>query len=330
MVSLPCPPRVVTDLPLSRDHQARIVDAFDGCSLGIVARQTDLLPALDQADIALLAPQIAPEALLARPHLRWVQIDSSGLERFARPELLDGPTLVTGSAGRSAPVLAEHALMFMLSHTYRLPFLLDAQRQRRWAPEAIEGRRGLFGQCVGIVGMGQTGQELARMCKMLNMRVLGYNRSRRDVAAVDTLYTGARDDGLPRLLEQADFVVLCLALTDETRDIIGAPELKAMKPTACLINLGRGELVQEPPLVVALNSGELAGAGLDVFRQEPLPPDSPLWTAPEVLITPHVTPGMPDRLGRTVEIFVDNLARYRNGAPLRNQLQGSARSGAGS
>ncbi|MDD9746799.1 MULTISPECIES: D-2-hydroxyacid dehydrogenase [Marinovum] len=315
------PRRVVSDLPLSRAQQDRIIAAFGGCDLRILGGSADLPRALDQADIAFLSPQVKVETLIARPHLAWVHIDISGMERFSHPKILNGSTVITGSAGRSAPVLAEHVLMFMLAHVYRLHRLMTAQNNCEWATEGFAHRRGLFGQSVGIIGLGQTGREIARMAKALNMQVLGFNRSALEVAHVDTLFCDAKGDGLAPLLEQSDFVVLCLALTDETQDLIGAPELERMKPGACLINIGRGALIQEEALIEALENGQLAGAGLDVFRQEPLPPDSPLWHARNILITPHVTPGMPDKTARTVDIILDNIARFRRGQPLRNAVR---------
>lgn len=277
--------------------------------------------ALERVDVAVIRGHV-DDALLQAPRLRWVHCDHGGVDRSARPEVFRKGLLVTSSAGRSAPALAEHAFFFMLALAYRFPAFYEAQQARRWGIQDQGKLLALRGRTVGILGMGHIGVELARRCKAFDMRVLGYRRH--GAAApegVDRLYVSSSGDSLQPILEESDFLVLTLPLSDATRGIIGANELARMKPSAFLINIARGGLVDEEALVEALRMGRIAGAGLDTFEREPLPADSPLWTAPQTLITPHFTPRLPDRTERSLEIIEENIRRYRNGQPLLNLLK---------
>lgn len=277
--------------------------------------------ALQRADVAII-PGPVDRAFLAAPDLSWVHCDASGIESSARPEIFERGLVVTGSAGRSAPVLAEHALFLTLSLIYDSPSLLTAQRDHLWrGVPGYEQRTGLFGKTMGVVGLGATGLAVAKLAKALNMRVLGYRRH--DAAAppnVDCCYSSEHGDDLRQLLTDSDVVVLATRLTDETYHLIGEEQLAAMKPTAYLINMARGAIVDETALAKVLYSRRIAGAGLDTFVQEPLPAESPLWDAPNVVITPHITPEMPDFQGECLRIISENIRRYRAGEPLLNAL----------
>ena len=230
--------------------------------------------------------------------------------------------IVTGSAGRSSPALAEHALLFMLALSYNFPAFLDAQRSRRWGFPGMNRLRGLYGKTAGIIGMGHTGKELALRAAAFGMHVVGYRRKALDApTGVDSVYSAENGDRLDPVLKSADFVILAVSLNDQTRHLISSRELKMMKPTAYLINISRGLVVDESALADALVNRRIAGAGLDVFETEPLPSRSPLWHAPNTLITPHVTPQVPDRTGRSLDIIEENLRRFLAGEKLVNQLQ---------
>lgn len=283
-------------------------------------RPTELLEALSRVDVAVIEGDLDPRFLQA-PHLRWVHCDKAGLDQSAWPEIFDRGLLLTSSAGRSDSALAEHVLFFMLGLAYDFPSFQAAQRTRRWGADGQEHLRALSGQTVGILGMGHIGVAVARRCRALEMRVLGYRR--RDAEppdGVDEVYCVDRGDSLEPILEASDFLVLALPLTDSTHGIIGAEQLKRMKPSAFLVNIARGALVDEVALSKALRAGRLAGAGLDVFSIEPLPRRSPLWTTPRTLITPHVTPKLADRTERSIAIISENIRRYRAGEPLLNLL----------
>lgn len=313
---------IVTTLAYQGWHWDALAAALDGAHVQrfVDPDSVGFAEALDQADIAILAKD--PDArILQAPRLRWIHVDHAGLNRAARPEAFRDGLVVTGSAGRSAPVLAEHALFFALSLAYRSPALLDAQRAHRWGVEGQDKLRGLYGRTMGIVGLGNTGKELAVRAKAFGMRVLGYRRRATEPPpGVDQLFSADAGQGLDALLEQSDFVVLALGLSDKTRNLIGTRELGLIGPSGYLINMARGPVVDEAALVRALQDGTIAGAGLDTFEVEPLPAASPLWDAPNTLITPHVTPAVPDRTARSLDIICENIRRFRSGEPMLNAL----------
>lgn len=276
--------------------------------------------AVARADVAILRKDPEP-SVLAAPRLRWIHIDHAGLNRAARPEAFREGLVITGSSGRSSPVLAEHALFFALALAYRYPTFLDAQRAHRWGIEGQDDLRGLYGRTMGIIGLGNTGTELAVRAKSFGMRVLGYRRRATAVPpGVDELFSADSGNGLDALLERSDFVVLCLGLSDKTHHLIGKRELGLIGPQGYLINMARGPVVDEAALIEALQQGVIAGAGLDTFEVEPLPEASALWDAPNTLITPHVTPAVPDRTQRSLDIICENIRRFKASEPLLNVL----------
>jgi phosphoglycerate dehydrogenase-like enzyme len=182
-------------------------------------------------------------------------------------------------------------------------------------------RRGLWGKTIGVVGLGSTGAEIATLAKAFGMTVLGYRRDPDPYfPSVDQVYSAARPGDLHQLLRRSDVVVLSIRMTDETYHLIGERELSIMKPSAYLVNVSRGPVVDTGALITALRSGAIAGAGLDVFEQEPLPADAEIWDAPNVVITPHVTAEVPDLASRSLDIIEQNVRRYRAGEPMLNQL----------
>lgn len=315
--------RVVTTLAYEGAHWDGLAAALKGTEI----RRFDspdgdgFDAALAQADVAILAKD--PDMrILCAPNLRWIHVDHAGLNRAAVPEAFREGLVVTGSAGRSAPVLAEHALFFALTLAYRYPAFLDAQRAHQWGVPGQDELRGLYGRTMGIVGMGNTGRELAVRAKAFGMRVLGYRRSHTaPPPGVDTMFSTEAGDGLDALLEQSDFVVLVIGLSDETHRLIGKRELRLIGPKGYLINMARGSVIDEKALVAALEAGTIAGAGLDTFEVEPLPQDSRVWDAPNTLITPHVTPQVPDRTGRSLAIICENIRRFAADEPMLNVLK---------
>jgi phosphoglycerate dehydrogenase-like enzyme len=314
---------VLATVPHAGAHLERLRAAFAPAEVVQVRRDdaAGIAAALERADVAVLAGDL-DERFLRAPRLRWIHCDHAGLNRSARPEVFAKGLLVSSSAGRSSPVLAEHALLFMLALSYRFPAFLEAQRRRQWGISGQDALRGLYGRTVGIVGLGNTGSELAVRCKAMGMRVLGYRRSDAPPPeGVDRAFSAARGEALDELLRESDFVVLAVPLSDATHHLIGERELRLMKRSACLVNMARGAVIDEAALLPALREGWIAGAGLDTFEREPLPADSPLWDAPNTLITPHTTPQVPDRTGRSLDIIEENVRRYRAGRPLINQLR---------
>lgn len=276
--------------------------------------------ALADADVAVLAGDL-DDRFLAAPRLAWVHCDHAGIERSARPEVFARGLAVTSAAGRSSPALAEHAFFLMLSLAYRSADLLDAQRCRRWGIAGEGALRALAGRTLGVIGLGHTGVEVARRAVAFDMRVLAYRR--RGVATpngVERVLAADRGEPLADLLAASDVVVLACPLSDATHHLIGARELASMRPSALLINVARGGVVDEAALCDALSARRIAGAGLDVFAVEPLPRSSPLWRLPNVIVTPHATPALADREERSLAILAENIRRWRAGEPLCNRL----------
>jgi len=278
--------------------------------------------ALESVDVAVHAEDI-DERFLAAPHLKWVHCDSAGLTRSARSEVFEKGLIVTGSAGRSATALAQHAFYFALALTYDAKRLFADQAARVWRGiPGYDQKLGLPGKTLGIVGFGNIGSEMAALGKAFGMTVIAYNRSipAKLPANVDRFYAAERGDSLDPLIEVADVIMLAAPLTDATYHMFSADQFRRMKHSAFIINMARGELIDEEALLKALQNGEIAGAGLDVFTKEPLPADSPLWGAENVIITPHMTPAQPDKVQRSLDIIAANIENYRAGRPMLNAI----------
>jgi phosphoglycerate dehydrogenase-like enzyme len=275
---------------------------------------------LQRAEIALLGTNLSPE-VLDGPHVRWVHCDMAGLNGAAKPETFAKGLIVSGSAGRSGPALAQHAFNFALTFIHDSVKSLARQRAHLWeGAEAIRERRTLWGQKLGIVGFGYTGKEMARIGRAMGMHVTVLRRSPGGSSSdVDVMLSTENGDGLDAILE-CDVVMLAMGLSDETHHLFGKDQFKRMKKDSIIINMARGESIDEEALIDALQSGEIAGAGLDVFEVEPLPRDSPLWDMPNVLVTPHATPSMPDKTQRSIDVIVTNLKHYKEGRPLINTI----------
>jgi len=246
----------------------------------------------------------------AAPRLRWLQAMGAGVDWALGPEL-PRRVVVTRSPGVFGPWMAEYVLAWCLSVTQRMAAYRAAQARREWIQRVPPDR--LAGKTIAIVGLGDIGRTVARAADAMGMRVIGVTRSGRRVAGVERVYVRRE---LRRALGTADFVALVVPLNDFTRGMIGDAELAAMRPTAWLINIGRGALIDESALVRALRRRTIAGAVLDVFTTEPLPPAHPLWSLDNAVITPHISgPNLPEEI---VPVFNDNLARYLAGRPLRH------------
>lgn len=272
------------------------------------------------ADVAILNGDL-DDSILAGKDLRWIHCCHAGLDRSARPEVFQRGIILTSSSGRSAPALAQHAMLFLEALTYELPMLFKAQQNHRWAANREYAQKvGIFGRTMGIIGLGKNGMEMARLAKVYNMTVLGWDRRRGQKENVDQVYGSEDGDKLTDLLARCDYVVLCIELNDQTFHMMGAEQFRAMKPTAFLVNMARGKVVDEKALIAALQSREIGGAGLDTFEVEPLPEDSPLWDMENVIITPHCTPSLPDREARMLDYAIQNVTAYREGTPFVNRI----------
>jgi phosphoglycerate dehydrogenase-like enzyme len=309
------------DLPFDADQWRRLDEAIsEGLLLVEPSDEAALTHALKSAHIAILADTIDLSGL-ETPNLRWVHINHAGLEAMAKPAYFERGIAVTGSAGRSAPALAEHALMFCLMLSSRYSAFAEAQRQQQWLSQQPESARALKGQTLGIIGLGNSGGELAIRAAALGMTVLGYRRRNAPPPeGVSRVYSRDNGDSLDTILSASDIVILTVTLSDSTYHLIGRGEIARMKRGSMLVNLARGEVVDQDALMDALRTGHLAGAGLDVTTPEPLPSSHPLWRMPNVLITPHTTAPISDKSERSLQIILENLRRYRANLSLHNML----------
>jgi phosphoglycerate dehydrogenase-like enzyme len=263
---------------------------------------------------ALIAFQFPVEALPRARRLRWIQLTSAGAEQLLPGRaLLDG-IAVTNTRGIHADLMADYALATMVMLHWDFPRFFADQQARRWAPRLALP---LAGQTLAVVGAGAIGGEIARRAAACGLHVLAVKRT---PGAVEGAAEVVTPDALHGVLGRADFVVLVVPQTAATRGLIDEAALRAMRPTAHLINIARGSVVDGAALVRALREGWIAGAALDVFDEEPLPAESPLWALPNALITPHVAGEPADYARRVADVFVDNLARLRRGEPLRNRV----------
>ena len=276
---------------------------------------------LERIEVAHFSADLYPGRTTAflraanRAHnVRWFHSFSAGTDHPVFRSFVERGVRLTTSAGSSAVPIAHSVLLHLLSMCRNVRAFDAAQREHRWQPLV---NADLEGRVVGVIGMGSIGAQVARLAQQFGMRAIGTRRH----PTGDEPCEIWSPDRLPELLAIVDDLVLAAPLTDETRRMIGARELAALRPGAHLVNVGRGELIDEPALVDALRRGHLGAACLDVFVTEPLPADSPLWDLPNVTITPHAAAGTPVTRRRADEAFTDNLGRYVRGETLRNEVR---------
>jgi phosphoglycerate dehydrogenase-like enzyme len=319
----------------SRDLE-RIRAAAPGARIVTVSVEGLADGPLDDVEVMLrgwLSSDAFDRILVRSPRLSWVHSATSGVERALTPAALERGVVVTNARGVFSRPIAEYVLMMILAVSRRLPQLLELQRERTWQP--LEGAE-LRDVTVGIVGLGSIGRAVASLagafgCRVVAVRRRGDGGPSREAIEEGELGFGelalARvggPDTLPELLAESDFIVLAAPLTPETEEMINATTLAMVKPGAWLINVARGRLIDERALLRALRDGELGGAVLDTFRDEPLPPMSSFYDLPNVIVTPHTAWSSGRVLDRSVELFCDNLRRFAAAEPLVNVVDPSA------
>jgi phosphoglycerate dehydrogenase-like enzyme len=319
--------------PVEPERLERIIQAAQPMTVINAADEAAALAAMPQADAFF--GKLTPALLGAAPQLRWVQSPTASLEHYLFPELIAHPCALTNMRGLFSDVVADQVLGYILCFARNLHRYIQQQLEGRWAPVGGEESRVSFavgpGVCssidrahhhladdtLGIIGLGEIGREVARRAWAFGMHVLAVDPSPRDVPeGVEAVWNV---EELPRLLAQADFVVICAPHTPQTEKMFRRPRLQQMKRSAYLINVGRGAIVDLADLVEALRAGDIAGAALDVFETEPLPPGHPLWgLADRVILTPHVAGYSPRIAERHLGVLLDNVRRFVKGQPLRN------------
>ncbi len=295
----------------ARIYARLIQERFPGVAVAQTSDPAEIRRRAAGAEIILASP-FPVDALAGATGLRWIQCTNAGVDFLVPARAhLDG-VVVTNVSGMHGSVMADYAIGVMVMLQWNFRGLFAEQQARKWRARYVEP---LEGKTLGIVGLGSIGTTIARRAGALGLRVVGVKRSPEPVEGVDHVHGPAE---LGAVLPQCDFVLLAVPSTAETRRMIGAPELGAMRKGAFLINVARGDIVDEAALIQALESGHLGGAALDVFAVEPPAPDNPLWSMPNVIVTPHVAGAPAMYVERAFEIFAENLERFRSGMPLRN------------
>lgn len=260
-----------------------------------------------EAEVVLLAPRYGAELAGLWPELtavRWIHALAAGVESLPFDLLRRSEVVVTSSRGLYADALGEFAIAAMLWFAKDLRRLTRNQEQRRWEPYTVER---LEGKCVGIIGYGGIGHAAGRRAAALGMQVLPFRRTQE-----------LGDPSLVEVMSGSDYVVVSLPLTPGTRGLISREKLAVLKPSAVVINVGRGPTIDEPALLDALRNNRIRGAALDVFGTEPLPPEHPFWTLENVLLSPHTADHTADAHERAMRFFLENLRRFRGGESLEN------------
>jgi D-2-hydroxyacid dehydrogenase (NADP+) len=302
----------------------------DGIELELLVLPHDPEARLDdaqaaRADIAYFSSDVFPQfskpffsATRKAAGLKWLQVFNAGVDHPVFASILERGVRLTTSSGSAAEPIAQTAIAGMLYFARNFPRWTASQKSRTWNPlRPVEFPRDLRGQTMLIYGLGKIGGEIARLARVLGVRVIGVRRSAQKTEHVDEIHT---PDKLDELLPACDWLTLACPLTRETRGIVNAALLEKLPRGAHVINISRGEIIDEPALIAALQNGHLGGAYLDVFAQEPLPADSPLWDMPNVLASPHNAAASAGNDARINSIFLENLGRWKRNEPLINEV----------
>jgi phosphoglycerate dehydrogenase-like enzyme len=305
-----------------RIHLTDVSELVGAEMAGDFSKKSELDALLSEAEI-YFGP-FPPKDLVPRsPKLKWIQSPLAGVDFYLTPDTVESPVVLTTSVGIHGTQVGEMALAHMLMLAKKAPVLFTSKGEKRWQ-SFVPGL--LYSRTVGILGFGTIGQEIGRFAKTLKMNVLALDQP-------SGRFLKSKSTGLPRyadalflpgqlkeVLARSDYVVITLPLTPATTKLIGEEELRSMKPSAYLVNVSRGGIVDEEALIRALSENRIAGAGLDVFAKEPLPVESKLWDLPNVIITPHFGGQREDYFILAGDLFCKNLVRYLKGRPLMNTV----------
>ena len=326
--------KLVIHPPIESDRLQKVLAAAEPMDVVNAATADAALAAIADADAFF--GKLTPQLLARAGRLRWVQSATASLEHYLFPELIAHPLTLTNMRGLYSDVIADHVLGFVICFARNFHHYIRQQTGGRWAPLGGEDARSDFvsgpgmtsaidrahhhlaDATMGIVGLGQIGCEIARRAAAFGMHAIAVDPVRTEPPAeVSALWPVVR---LPELLAESDFVVIAAPHTPETEKMFRHEQFQRMRPSAYLINIGRGAIVDLADLTAALEAGEIAGAGLDVFETEPLPSDHPLWRMPNVIITPHIAGTSPRIAERHLNVLLENIRRFRKGEPLINTV----------
>jgi D-2-hydroxyacid dehydrogenase (NADP+) len=311
--------KVLLVTPLADHHKRALQERFPGLDLvDCSASREQVAQEIAEAQVVFGHPR--PDEFRRAGQLEFIQVISQGVESLAYPELMASAVPVANGKGVWSPPIAEHVVALALAFCRQIPELVRQQVRHEWRGRAFEFGM-LRGKTVGMLGTGSIARETVPLFKAFGCRVIGCNRTGKHPAGYDQVWTS---EGLHAFLAQGDIIVNSLPFTAHTCHLVDAEAIGCMKRTAVYINVGRGGTTDDKALITALREQRIGGAGLDVVEQEPLPPNSPLWDLPNVIITSHQSGLGGAGLDAGFNVFVRNLERLRDGKPLLNLIDKSA------
>jgi phosphoglycerate dehydrogenase-like enzyme len=331
--------RILSTIGLTTE-QRQVIEQAAGDDDELIDRrcrsQAEMVEAATGGCDVLFTLRVPDELLKRSPQLKWVQLMSAGADHILRGLLAERNTItVTTGSGVAASTIAEYTIASMLAWAHVLPITMRAQLKREWKRTGFMDIEPMRSKALGVIGYGSIGRETARIAQTLGMDVLALKRNpeeRRD-SGWNPPGIGDPEGTIPRrwygpdqceqILRESDYITVTLPLTRQTRGFIGRKEIAAMRPNAYIVNVGRGEVIDQAALIEALRENRIAGAGLDVFEREPLEAESALWDLENVILTPHVSGGFKNYNGVCCDLFAANLQRFRAGQPLFNLVDRS-------
>lgn len=305
---------VESDVDRVDEYAAMIRKRFPGLQVLCAKDAASIEDQIAKADVILAAPSYVPTHLFDRARrLRWFQGTGAGVDRLLPIRDRISDIIVTNARGLHGEIIADFVMGGITILHWDFPRFMREQSRKEWHPRSVAP---LAERTLGVIGLGSIGATIARRGKSIGMTVVGSNREvSQPISGVDKLFP---PEGLADLLQLSDFVVLAVPHLPETTRLIGSEQIRLMRRSAFLVNIARGLLIVESELIEALKRGTIAGALLDVFEREPLPAYSPLWTMPNVIVTPHMAGYATDYISRVFEIFADNMQRFLEKKPMRN------------
>ena len=307
---------LIFNYKLHEQHLQMLAEAAKGASITLCDKD-NIAEYINDCDILAYFSLEPINALIANaPRLKWIHSIGAGVESIDFDKLRDTDVIVTNSKGVGGIPISEHLLSMMLAFTRGLNIYLRQQQERFWKARPADE---IYEKTLGIIGLGSIGRTIAKKAKALGMHVLAVNQRQSTELFVDKMYA-ANPESVLEVFAKSDFVVICLPLTEQTKNSIGLAQFKAMKRSAYFFNIARGSIVNQADLITALQEHLIRGAGLDVFAEEPLPADNPLWEMPNVIITPHMGAVSTSYTDRAAKLFADNLTRYLEGTQMVNLI----------
>ena len=330
--------RILSTIGLTPE-QRRIIEQAAGDAELIDRRcrsQGEMVEAAEGGCDVLFTLRVPDELMMRSPQLKWIQLMSAGADHILKGVLDERKAVaVTTGSGVAASTIAEYTIASMLAWAHVFPITMRAQMRREWTRMGFMDIEPMRGKTLGVIGYGSIGRETARIAQGLGMVVLALKRnpSERHDAGWNPPGVGDSEGTIPRrwygpdqceaILREADYITVTLPMTPQTRGFIGRKEIAAIRPNAYIVNVGRGEVIDQEALIEALREKRIAGAGLDVFEREPLESESALWDLENVILTPHVSGGFKNYYGVCCDLFAANLQRFRAGQPLFNLVDRS-------